>query len=297
MVGNLCQKNLDDTQKINIKQEWKLIYWSSELGISREQLKQVVDSVGPCLGDIYQEIKNIHAKGGLMKTEKLRIAVIALEDEEKSFYKDLLAEFKTVSPELYSTLHQFKRSCGEKEYSGLIIDNRTLIRSSTLDREFFSQVCEGFPVLRISANTNNTDVSCLIEGKQPGNLSGRQLLDLFLTTDCTQTIPHRVRVNPRRNIFFNTYLSYANEKDPIKTNIWDISEGGCFVLTAENNKKKGDVVTLIINELSDPTPIRSEIRWVMPWGADTKKLPGFGVSFLDITSKQKMEIQQANVNL
>lgn len=226
-----------------------------------------------------------------MIKKDLKLAVIALEESDRRFYHEMLAERSNVASDIYPTLDYFKNRCNEKEYSGIIVDNRTLIRSSMDDREFFSLLCEGFPVMRISVNPDRVSVSCLIEGKQLVEKKGKILLDYFLGTECKKSEAHRVRLDNRRNIFLNAVVHASESGEPLKTNLWDISAHGCFVLTTNSRKKKGEKILLSINDLQDKTPVVGEIMWGQFWGTDFSKLPGYGLSFTEISADQMEEIE------
>lgn len=225
------------------------------------------------------------------KEEGSRIALISMESDDSEYYKNLLSGYDFVKLDTNTTIHQFKRACLDKVYSGFIIDNRTLITSTMDDKEFFFSLCEGFPVIRISHSPESDNINCVVEGKSMGNLKGRQLLNHFIEESVHKRVPRKVRVNSRKNIFLNTYLCFSEKGAEKKTNLWDLSERGCFVITTEE-KREGDRVWLTFQELKDKTPICSEIKWTMAWGKRTSQLPGFGVSFLVITDEQKREIKE-----
>ena len=42
----------EDTRSVNRNQRWELDYWSKKLGCSVEQLKTIIDQVGPKVKDI-----------------------------------------------------------------------------------------------------------------------------------------------------------------------------------------------------------------------------------------------------
>lgn len=221
--------------------------------------------------------------------DNLKIALISLSDKNKKLYQDILSKHEDISLETYSTLHQFKKKCNGEKYSGLIVDIRTLIRSPMLDKEFYTSLCKGFPILQVDSNNNSSAINCFIEGEKSLNLKGTQLMDHFVKKVCPIIIPRGIRLKSRKNVFYNIYMYLSENSPPIKSNLWDISEGGCYVIST-NEKQMGDHIWLTINELLDKTPICSEVKWKKSWGTSTNKLPGFGVEFVDITNQQREEI-------
>ncbi len=45
-----------DAQRINVNQEHELRYWTAKFGVSSDQLKQVVNRVGPMVDDVRRAI-------------------------------------------------------------------------------------------------------------------------------------------------------------------------------------------------------------------------------------------------
>ena len=136
-----------------------------------------------------------------MERGKLNIALIVLEVKERDFFKDLLSKYPDLELEEYSTIHQFKRCCSGRLYSGIIVDIRTLIRSTMQEREFFSLLWDGFPVLHVGQNPGNSDINCLMEGKHTIDLKGTQLLEHFVKVKCREVKPRQVRIHVRKKAF------------------------------------------------------------------------------------------------
>ena len=47
-----------DRTTINVHEGFDVRYWSNELGVSAEQLKEIVTKVGPKMEDVQNELKN-----------------------------------------------------------------------------------------------------------------------------------------------------------------------------------------------------------------------------------------------
>jgi hypothetical protein len=56
MADDLKQTGRQDDQRINVEQDHELSYWSKELGVSREQLRQAVQTAGPLVKDVRQHL-------------------------------------------------------------------------------------------------------------------------------------------------------------------------------------------------------------------------------------------------
>jgi Protein of unknown function (DUF3606) len=56
MADDLKQTGKPDDQRINVEQDHELNYWSNELGVSREELRQAVRQAGPFVKDVRQHL-------------------------------------------------------------------------------------------------------------------------------------------------------------------------------------------------------------------------------------------------
>jgi hypothetical protein len=56
MADDLKQTGKPDDQRINIEQDHELNYWSKELGVSREELRNAVKRAGPVVRDVRQHL-------------------------------------------------------------------------------------------------------------------------------------------------------------------------------------------------------------------------------------------------
>lgn len=46
MSDDLSKRRPQDASKINVHEDWELEYWSKELGVSRDRLREAVKAVG-----------------------------------------------------------------------------------------------------------------------------------------------------------------------------------------------------------------------------------------------------------
>jgi hypothetical protein len=56
MADDLKQTGKADDQRINVEQDHELNYWSKELGVSREQLRNAVQQAGPLVRDVRRHL-------------------------------------------------------------------------------------------------------------------------------------------------------------------------------------------------------------------------------------------------
>jgi hypothetical protein len=62
MVDNRMSRGPADDRRININEAPEVRYWCGELGIAPEELRFVVDQVGPLVDDIKAELMRIGAE-------------------------------------------------------------------------------------------------------------------------------------------------------------------------------------------------------------------------------------------
>ncbi|KAA0129528.1 DUF3606 domain-containing protein [Chryseobacterium sp. SN22] len=46
MSDDLSKRRPQDASKVNVHEDWELEYWSKELGISKEKIREAVKAVG-----------------------------------------------------------------------------------------------------------------------------------------------------------------------------------------------------------------------------------------------------------
>ena len=52
MTDNLKRRQPEDPNKINVNQSWEISYWTDELGVSEQKLRDAVAAVGPLVKDV-----------------------------------------------------------------------------------------------------------------------------------------------------------------------------------------------------------------------------------------------------
>ncbi|WP_418123332.1 DUF3606 domain-containing protein [Chryseobacterium sp. PTM-20240506] len=52
MSDDLSKRRPQDATKINVNESWELDYWSEELGVTKERLKEAVRAVGTSVQDV-----------------------------------------------------------------------------------------------------------------------------------------------------------------------------------------------------------------------------------------------------
>jgi len=225
-----------------------------------------------------------------MTGKEIRLVLIARDDADRNSYEALLANYPEVKIESYDSIQQFKENLRERLYSGLIMDFQTLITSSTSDKEFFYSLRKGLPVINVNRSADKKELDYFIEEQRAGALKGKDVLDYFIYGICAKKNPRKVRFHTRKNVYLNVHL-HLKGRPSIKTNLSDISEGGCFVIATEE-PPEDKIIYLTIDDLMDKTIISAEIKWSLPWGKSYTHLPGYGLAFKEISESQLQGIRK-----
>ncbi|QGZ39948.1 uncharacterized protein DUF3606 [Pseudoduganella flava] len=60
MSDNLQQRGPQDRSRINVNEPWELRYWTKELGLSEDELRQAVKEAGPSVEAVRQHVGKLH---------------------------------------------------------------------------------------------------------------------------------------------------------------------------------------------------------------------------------------------
>ena len=56
MTDDTSESRLGDRSKINLEEEWEVAFWTSRLGLTREQLAAIVKEAGPVVFDVMKKL-------------------------------------------------------------------------------------------------------------------------------------------------------------------------------------------------------------------------------------------------
>jgi hypothetical protein len=219
----------------------------------------------------------------------LRIALISKQENTCGFYKDLLSKRENIVFETYATISDLKKGCQEKHYAGLIVDMWTHISSANSDKEFVYTLDKIFPILYIGDHDQKPSQLDPTGGWLMARQHEIKILEDFIQNQCQNTRPRGIRSGLRRNFFFNAHVQFNGQEKSVKTNTWNISQDGCFIISPFE-QQSGEPIWLTFTDLPDKTTIAAEIRWSRPWGGDSHFLPGSGVVFREISPAQNQAL-------
>jgi hypothetical protein len=175
-------------------------------------------------------------------------------------------------------------------FNGVILDVLTMVRASQKEKLFIQEISELYPTLRVRWDSRSERIRGLVFGR---SLDGDDLVGDFLEKCCRPWPARTCREDRRLPLHFNALLSSDREfrkEDVEKTVTLDLSEGGCFLISGRS-WQKGNLLWVRFRELTDPAPIRAEIRRYRPWG-EGMVIPGIGIRFEEIRPGQLQEIRR-----
>jgi hypothetical protein len=216
------------------------------------------------------------------------LILIAEPGERKERYLKELQKFNAAIDCVQGPNELFQK-CRRKMYSGILVDLKTMIKTSDSKKQLLDKLSIRLPIIRLRINPSTNSVVGLFPGQDvPGDDALR-----FFIEKCRELKPSRIRIDQRTNKVLNVVIFQDNEFDEekgIRANIIDISFRGCFINTL-NPFNSNERIWIRIKELKDTSPIQCEIRWAQHWGEEDR-LPGFGALFTQIKDEQLKDLHQ-----
>ncbi len=215
----------------------------------------------------------------------IHILLISSNAQERETYESSMSALGvkvTAVPSLKALNEEVKNLF----FDGVAMDMATKIMALKNDREFIYTTLRKFPVAHLSLEKGTGKIRLFYPGQPPG-----ATLKDFIDRECGTFTPRRLAHHIRKVLHFNVLLSRDPEMaDCEKTISVDVSEGGCFIFSAQE-WSTGDMVWLKILELSDQDPIGARVRRCLKWG-EAMQVPGVGLQFEKMNASQRRELEK-----
>ena len=219
--------------------------------------------------------------------EAVRILLVVAPGRSREAYVHRLGRLPAAW-DVVDSIDSLESSLQDTPYNGLLLDVPTMIRASTSQKAKVLALLEYYPVLRLSYRAPVGEIHGLADGQ---TVPKTHTLEEFVGHDCRRFPARAVRAFRRCRLVFNVLLldppSQPLEEGE-KTFTVDVSESGCFIATVRP-PECGRLLSVVLCDLADPTPIPIEVRWRILWG-ETMRTPGFGARFRSLTEAQKAEL-------
>lgn len=204
------------------------------------------------------------------------IIAVSYDDATRDIIRDTLSR-SGVNAILFSTFVDAESFLRSSVGQGCVVDLTTMIRAKAEEKIVACTITNFFPTLRVKLIG-----SMLIPMAMPGQSSQDKSFADFITKTCELFVPRKLRAHKRREIFIPLILTKVNgTSGELRCCTLNVSWNGMFIIDMYPEKyATGDRVTLRIAdtglELDATIVLRNE------WG--NKKMPGFGISFHDVSN-------------
>lgn len=181
----------------------------------------------------------------------------------------------------------FEKCCG-KEYSGLLLDFVTMMKSHGSKKLQVEELATRLPSIRLHVDSKRNCVVGLLYGQ---TVTGDGVLRVFVEK-CSEFNASKIRLSERIEKIFSVLLFQDNDLSKhkgLRANTTNISCDGAFITTLHPISKK-DRIWAQIQEFEDNSPIPCEVCWVQPWGVENR-LPGVGVLLVETSQQQQKELK------
>jgi hypothetical protein len=228
-----------------------------------------------------------------MSIEPISILALIVSDDTRAkrfeqTFGDLLEDAAKPTLKTKLQLERFK-SVGDfikaqrerKNLNGIILDNTIANEGQEAEKRAISLLEElQIPTLKVAEKMITGDA---VDRKI---LTGKwiQLMD-----QVEAFAPRGLRVYPRKLCFVKIRYMRPSRRPgeegkqidvESKAITYDLSLGGCFIVSMENWEEI-KTVSIWIGDFAEP--VECDIAWKLPWGANPWKMPGIGVEFKNIS--------------
>lgn len=220
--------------------------------------------------------------------DKLRILLVVTPGDNRGVYIQSLNKFD-LDFDVAESLHEISLKHNKVKYNGFLIDIPTLLRSSSTDKAEANLLGDNFPVMRLSYKAAE-GIRCMPTGKFSGH---GKTLEEFFNQSCQSFTARSLRGTKRANKVLNALLNRdinSSSSRMEKSVALNFSTDGCFLYSV-SKWRKGETLWVAFMELSDKTPIKSEVLWSVPWGVKSQ-MPGIGLRFLSLSDEQADQIDE-----
>ncbi|MCK5503820.1 MAG: PilZ domain-containing protein [Thermodesulfovibrionia bacterium] len=214
--------------------------------------------------------------------KKIKLGLVVNNEEAKRIYLEATGKLE-VDVKAASSFRELYNIMMNTKYSGVMIDQRTKLKSPQNEQKLIDAILDIFPSIRLNLDKKKGEMKTYYAGQRASGES----LESFINKECRPFRPTTVRKDVRKDINLNVIMSRDgsfSKKDMVRTVTINFSRGGCFLYSVDE-WAIAESIWLKIKELDDDTPVLGEIRWVIEWGK-TLRVPGVGVMFMDLKPEQ-----------
>ena len=185
-------------------------------------------------------------------------------------------------------------------YHGILINIKTKIKLDQYNKEIVHMLEKNSMLICYKISVDG-QFCCYIPCAEVDN-SFDGVIDYWRTHN-----PRKIRVQQRYSSYLNInvypwretsstvistkdFVHMSSSCDSTKTFTLNVSVGGLFIVSMKAFKP-GEKLLMDIPQIS-ATPIVGEVRWVRGWNQKSEKIPGMGVSFINLHEDQRKNIEE-----
>jgi Tfp pilus assembly protein PilZ len=215
-----------------------------------------------------------------------QILLAVSDDERRSIYETFLKKERVIC-QVVSSLRDVATQTARQPYNAIFLDIPLLVRATQYEKSLVEDALRALPHARLNITASTREVSILVSGDSH---ESSQTPEEYLRYCCEQPVK---TILPRNRIALNlnAVLSLPAEDtmSDERTVCIDISPGGCFLFSVNEEISLQSTVLIRLLILNDPSPIQSTVCWKREWGM-TNDIPGVGIRFDEMTPQQQAQI-------
>jgi Tfp pilus assembly protein PilZ len=212
--------------------------------------------------------------------------LLAVADEERRRIYEAFFKKEHVICQAVSSLRDVAMQTARQPYNGIFLDVPLILRASRYEKSLVEDALRALPNARLNITTKTGEISILVSGEAH---ESSRTPEAYLGYCCGQPVKI-VLPRDRIPLYLNAGLSRAPDMAAAaRTVCIDISTGGCFLFSVNDEIALQSTVWVSLVILNDPAPILSTVCWKREWGM-TNEIPGVGIRFDEMTEQQQAQI-------
>lgn len=219
----------------------------------------------------------------------VRLLLVCQRPEAVVHYREAASQVMAVLDQVGSFRNMFQIMCSTP-YNGILVDLHTKLRAPKEETQLLTSLMDRFPVVQLSVDSASNSIRAC----HYGQMTSCDTLETFITQECTLFKARTIRSSERFSANLNVLLTHDGDAFEItkaqRTATLNLSQGGCFIVTADNFRKS-ESVWIAFHDFPEDIPVRGVVRWHVPWGV-RREIPGIGLKFVGMdTARAKALLQ------
>jgi hypothetical protein len=213
-----------------------------------------------------------------------QILLVVADEVRGSLYERFFKKEKVIC-QAVSTLRDVSTQIARQPYNAIFLDMPLIAHASRYEKSLVKDVLHAMPHASLDI-TATREISVVVSGDVHESSHSPEE---YLRYCCEQPVRTFAPQN-RIQLNFNAVLSRSPDiTNAERTVCIDISPGGCFLFTVNEEIVLHSSVWVSLIILNDSTPIASTVCSKKEWGI-ANEIPGVGIRFDKMTEQQQTEM-------